>query len=368
MLSINQLQGLKVYLPPEERKRLKRDGSERKPKRIGKVHSVVFSPNGRKVVGLMVKRPDIAGMVKRDDLFLGLDAFEASDQTLHVTMGDDSFDDAARERLKVRDWDSCIIWGGMDVKTSDGHELGHVTDITFNSKTGAVKDVCVSDGSMSTALVGVVPIPVKLVVGYQDGWMLVKPEAADLKLSGGLAEKAGTATAKMKVEGKKAGEKAGKATAEAVDKGSYQLGRALGKAKRAIKEAQAEDEPQLPPVKAADVVVAKKQGEPAALIADSETNVKKRTYAPKKGSNGAAGGHNGTAGKKSTGKAAAGRKPTSKSAASKPTAGKSTASKPIASKKAGVVSPKTARAVGKQLGKTKGMFSDFMHEFEENSK
>lgn len=340
VLSINQVQGLKVFLPPEEKRRIKKDGTERAPKRLGKVHAVVFAPGGRRVVGFMVKRPDIAGMVKREDLFLGLDSFETAEGGILCTQGNDSFDDSARKRLRIGDnWDRCIIWGGMDVKTTDGHVLGYVTDVSFSPKTGAVSAFDVSDGTVSTQLVGVVRVPAKMLVGYEGGWMTVKPEAAKIKLSGGLAEKAGTASAKAQYEGKKAGKKAAKATSEVVDKGSYQLGRAIGKAKRAVAAAQGPDEEsQLPPVEAQDARVSKTSAGSLPKPVDSE---EKRVYAPKTVAKNAKSENNG-ADKENRAK-----RPSTKNKSA---------------------SSDAARKLGKQLGKTKGMFEDFKREFDENSR
>ena len=39
-------------------------------KRLGRIHMTVFDPDGRRVVGFLVKRPDVAGMVKRSDRLL----------------------------------------------------------------------------------------------------------------------------------------------------------------------------------------------------------------------------------------------------------------------------------------------------------
>ncbi|MCI1665768.1 MAG: PRC-barrel domain-containing protein [Atopobiaceae bacterium] len=344
---MNQLMGVRVYKPLPERKRLKKDGTERKPDKLGKVHNMVFTPDGRKLAGLMVKRPDVAGMVKREDLFMGIDSFEACDLGLMCTRGDDSFDDAARARLGL-DWDRCIIWAGMDVVTPDGRELGYVTDISFDGKDGSVGIVYVTDGSISTGLVGAVEVPIDMVKGYDSHQrMVVANEAADLALSGGLAAKAGEGYAKMKIAGKEAGEKAGKKASEAVDKGSYALGRAMGKAKRAIEDATADDDaPMAEPVPAADVHV----GAPAVMgeirPPKGDPTSSTTTYVVDEVAKPAAvvdNGGNGKAAPKS----------------SSPSSGNEAKKKQ---------SQDVAKAIGHQFGKTRGMFSAFKKEFEENSK
>ena len=137
-----------------------------------------------------VRRPDVAGMVRREDAFVALDSFDVGSLGLVVTRPKDGMDDAARERLGL-DWDRCILWAGMDAKTTDGKELGWVSDIEFSPKTGNVKSFHVGDGAVAKSLVGNVEIPADMLRGYRDGYMLVDPEAATLALNGGLAARAG---------------------------------------------------------------------------------------------------------------------------------------------------------------------------------
>lgn len=225
MLKLSQMNGVAVYGPK---------GVLGKPSgtftRLGKVHQTVFSPDGRRVVGFLVRRPDVAGMVKREDLFLALDAMAPCDGGVRATMGADSFDDAARSRLGL-DWDSCMIWAGMDARTTNGKQLGYVNDAEFNTKTGEVANFMVGDGGVAQSLVGSVQIPADMLRGYQDGFMVVDAAAASQTLTGGVAARAGESYARAKYEGKKAAEKAGKAAGEAVDKGSRVLGKQLGRTK-----------------------------------------------------------------------------------------------------------------------------------------
>lgn len=201
---------------------------------VGQVRQVVFSPNGLRVVGLLARRPDVAGMIKRPDAFIALDSVIASDAWLVVTDDKAGMDESAIERLQL-DWEHCIMWTGMDAKTTDGKELGWVDDVEFNGKTGAVKAFYVGDGSVAKSLVGNVVIPGDMLVGYKDGFMLVKPEAAGLSLNGGLAAKAGTEYGRAKYNGKQAVAKAGKAASSMAEKGARGLGRMIGKAKKSAK-------------------------------------------------------------------------------------------------------------------------------------
>jgi len=235
MLKTSQLMRVDVYTPKRGRDADVQELERRDLSVVGKVHQFVFAPSGKQVVGLLVRRPDVAGMVHREDAFVALDSFDVGSLGLVVTRPKDGMDDAARERLGL-DWDRCILWAGMDAKTTDGKELGWVSDIEFSPKTGNVKSFHVGDGAVAKSLVGNVEIPADMLRGYRDGYMLVDPEAATLALNGGLAARAGESYARAKLEGKEVANKAGKAAGEAVEKGAYGLGRALGKAKRAVEK------------------------------------------------------------------------------------------------------------------------------------
>lgn len=235
MLRVGKLYRLHVYDKKESR-----SGKE-KLKSLGRVHMTVFAPDGKHVVGFTITQPDIAGMVKRPDLFIAYDAFEVGERGLVATKGKESFDDAARKRLGI-DWDSCIIWCGMDAKTTDGKELGYIDDVAFDPATGEAQTFYVGDGGLSQKLVGTVEIPVSMLRGYKKGFMLVDPAAAELALNGGLAAKAGEDFAKAKVASKEGAAKAGKAATEAVDKGSHELGRAISRTAKAMEESKEEFE------------------------------------------------------------------------------------------------------------------------------
>lgn len=372
MTKISDMQGKKVFIAKKARAKKPKKGEkpaageqsgERLPK-LGKIHMAVFTPDGRSMVGYLVARPDVAGMVKREDVFVAFDSLAACEKGFRVVGEEGAFDDKARERLGV-DWDSCIMWAGMDARTESGRELGYVGDAEFDESTGKVTKFLVGDGGMATALVGSVEIPPSMMIGYSKGRMIVKDAASKLELNGGLAAKAGEATAKAKIRGAEFGEKAGKATGEAVDKGSFALGKALGKAKRAIDDARAEGEAerareeaeelrataeknQLPATEAADVRVS----EPTATLKASPeeraaATSGPTTYAVKKSASGT--------GAKSVSAAKAGAP---KTAAPK-------AKKPAASRSAG---DEAARALGRGLNSMGKMFGSFKDEFDKASK
>ena len=234
MLKVSQLMGVPVLEPKRGYSGDPKKASDKDVTLVGQVHQVVFDPKGLTVVGMLVRKPDVGGMIKRRDAFAALDSLAAHERGLVTTRGADSLDEAAIERLGLN-WDTCILWTGMDAKTSDDKELGWVSDVEFSPKTGLVRAFYVSDGSVAKSLVGNVVIPGDMLVGYKDGYMLVKPGAAGLSLDGGLAARAGVGYAKAKQSGKVAAAKAGKAAGDAVEKGAYGLGRMIGKAKKSTK-------------------------------------------------------------------------------------------------------------------------------------
>ena len=232
MLRLHQVHDLAVFVP--KRSRGTKDGSSDRQvlKKIGKVRSVVFAPDGRRVVGLLIKRPDIVGMIKREDAFLALDAFVVAGKGIHVTREEDGLDEAARRRLGI-EWDCCLLWEGMDAQTTDGHDLGYVNDVEFDEHTGSVSRFFVGEGSLSRQLIGSVEIPVTMLRGYRDGRMLVDAEAASLGVNGGLAGRAGEAAGKVQASARETGDKIATGTVKAVEKGSRGVGKMIGDTKRA---------------------------------------------------------------------------------------------------------------------------------------
>lgn len=354
MLTLGQLEGLKVFTPRPEKRRQKVDGTPAPPKRLGKVHHVVFSPEGTRVIGVLVKRPDVAGMVKREDTFVALDCLSTFEGGL-IVQGEAAMDEAAAKRLGV-DLDRSIIWGGMDVVDEQGADLGYVTDISFDFDTGDLETLYVADGPLAASLVGSMPVGAEHLRGYAKGKLVVANAVHDLQLSGGLAAKAGEAAGHAQVKGRELASKAGKAADEALDKGGHALGRALGHARNSIRDAMADEEekPSAPAGKALDVKV--EAPKPPKAMAGTQNGAEPPLYVPA-----------------SEAAASKGGGPASAEKDAAIPAGKGSSSpKRKREEDEGPSLPKNvddaARAVGRQLGKTRGMFSSFLKEFEENSK
>ena len=239
MLSVRELARLRVCKDLPEKRRVDKDGVPRSLPRLGKIHHAVFSPEGTRVVGFMVRQPDIAGMIKQPDVFVALDALRYRDGALVVSLDKDACDKRAINRLGI-DFDRCLLWVGMDVRTEGGKKLGYCSDAVIDFKTGAVDHFEVTDGAASEALLGTVDLPTAYVRGYRSGCMVVDEASAQLKPTGGAAAKAAEASVVVGAKAKEAGEKIGAQASKAakklddsastaVDKGSRALGRQLKK-------------------------------------------------------------------------------------------------------------------------------------------
>ena len=227
MATTQDYMGRKVFRLKRAGRKARAEGQEFKLAKLGRIRQALYSPDGTRVVGFIVKRPDVVGMVKRQDAFVAVDSLAREGKGLVVTREDGGMGDDALKRMGVV-WDDCIIWGGMDVQTTDGRNLGYVDGARFDAKSGAVECFAVTDGGMANAIIGCIEVPVSMVKGYAAGKMVVAKKAAKLPPAGGLAGRAGEATARAQVKAEQAADVA----ADAIDKGSKSLGKQIGKAKR----------------------------------------------------------------------------------------------------------------------------------------
>lgn len=399
MLSVSQMERINVFRPKRKATGDTAKMGAKELSTVGKIHLTVFDPTGRRVVGFMVKKPDVASMIKVPDAFLALDSFVVCDLGLVATRGDDSFDDAARKRLGL-DWERCIIWAGMDAKTTDGKVLGWVSDVSFSPKTGKAKTFYIGDGAVSSALVGNVEVPAEYLRGYRDGYLLLDPKAATLQLDGGAAAKAGTAYAKAKYEGGRAAKKAASSAGRAVQRGAFGLGKMIGDTKRAFDEASADTPRPAPqevksiseplgeasplpgevgePQEFVPVSVAEADSRPAdgtpedeaerdAPSDDANAPCEASDHDAPTGGPGEAAAHEGASAAKGAvpaGTAAPKKATGQKKPSSKP--GKASSGKKAAKRKSD--SQDAARAIGRQLGRTKGMFGAFVNEYKKASR
>ena len=241
--------------------------SAKKPdatKRLGKVRHCVFHPTQRRCVGFIVKRPDLLWMFHRKDVFVALSGYNMVDGRIVVKRDSSATDKGACKALGVN-WDDCVLWVGLPVVGEDGTAYGLVGDVAFDRKTGEVQSMKITQGMTGDALLGVREIPASMIRGFKRGIgtelnvsvegaepvlgaILVSDEVGELDTEGGLAAKAGEATA---VVAEKAGEAAAvvadraketvdsvkpavssatKAAGKAVNKGAYATGRQIKRA------------------------------------------------------------------------------------------------------------------------------------------
>ena len=226
--------GVKIYRKPPEGKRTKKDGTPRAPKKIGKVRYPVFTPDGTRVVGFMVRQPDIAGMVKQPDRFVALDAIGIYEGAVAVDDAKGNFDAGAAKRLGL-DLDRCIIWTGMDVRTESGAKVGYCSDVEFKPRSGTVLGYTLTASAASSVLVGDIEMPPTMLRGYRDGAMVVADDVREIGFSGGAAAKAAEATVVVGDKVKKGAKVLDDKGSVAVDKGSRALGRQLGRTRGMFK-------------------------------------------------------------------------------------------------------------------------------------
>ena len=214
-------------------------------KKYGKVHAVVFHPSRPQVVGVSVKRPDFLLMKKRKDRFVAIDRLRPCEGGLEVVDEADSWDRPACKRLGV-EYDQCIIWDYMPVRTLDGTELGLVKEVFCDGESFRIDHIDISESSADKAILGATRIPASMLEGYRDGAIVVSDEAKAVEEAGGLAAKAGEAWAKTKHDAGEAGKKAGAAASSAADKavneGAAAVGKKVGEVRKKMNDAVDEHE------------------------------------------------------------------------------------------------------------------------------
>lgn len=233
-------------------------GGKNGTKRIGKVRRFVFHPKEKRCVGFIVKRPDLLWMFRRKDKFVSIEGYDLVDGRISIRNVPEATDRAACKALGV-DWDECVLWIGLPVMTESGDAFGTVGNVTFNRITGEVVSFDTDSGATANALLGKRTVSADLIKGFRRGMgaalaqvgqegvasddvvlgaIMVSDEVKDLAAEGGVAEKAGQATAVAmdKVHTtvdkvKPVASEAAKKTGEAVNKGAYATGKQIAKSK-----------------------------------------------------------------------------------------------------------------------------------------
>lgn len=224
-------------------------------KKMGRVRACVFHPKLKRCVGFLVKRPDVALMFHRPDMFVAINGYDELDGAIVVREGKDSTDRGACKALGI-DLDECVLWVGLPVMCEDGTSFGTVGNIWFHPENGRIESLEVSQGATANTLLGKRHIPADAVKGFKRGMgtalsmgadeddeqelgaILVDDSVKESTLDGGVAETAGAATAVAADKAKRAVDKAKpkvkEATAkagEAANRGVYATGRQIGRTK-----------------------------------------------------------------------------------------------------------------------------------------
>lgn len=258
-LDTNELANKKVWIGRPNKK------NPDAVKKVGRIHAFVFHPTRPQLVGFLIKRPDIALMFRRQDEFVAHNGFDILDGDIVVHDDPKAIGRAALKDMKVN-LDRCVLWFGLPVMCEDGTNFGIADSVTFDPVTGRVINLAVSQGATANTLLGKRLVPGKFIRGFKRGmgtklWLtddddnnpnalgalLVADEVKELEVTGGIAEKAGEATAiatdkakrtykkvvrKVKPqaeEAKAAASKAAKVAGEAINKGAYVAGRQIGR-------------------------------------------------------------------------------------------------------------------------------------------
>ena len=247
--------------------------SEVSLKKVGKIRAIAFHPTKAKVVGYLVKRPDLMWMFRRGDVFVSVDGLEKVDGEFVYREDGASFGSSAEKALSKThgvSLDDCLLWLGLPVMTEDGRTIGIIKDVEFDTARGNIRTITAGKGATADTLLGSLRIPVAYIRGFRRGHgarlsdaamsdsdkregdafgaIIVSDDVMSLDSVGGVAEKAGAATAVVadktkktykkvmrKTEGvrKDAGDKAKKAASaasEAVEKGAFVTGRQISRA------------------------------------------------------------------------------------------------------------------------------------------
>lgn len=230
-------------------------GGKSGTKRIGKIRNCVFHPKDRKCVGFMVKRPDLLWMFRRRDIFLSIRGYDVVDGRIAIRNEVSSTDKGACKDLGIN-LDDCVLWVGLPILTKGGKNVGTVGSVVFDRHTGVVDHIEVTAGATANVLLGVKSIPSDLILGFRRGVgtrlrlnnnateeeefgaILVAEAAADIQTEGGVAAKAGAATAVVTKKAKDAVNKVkpkaqavAKTAGDVINAGAYMTGKQISKTK-----------------------------------------------------------------------------------------------------------------------------------------
>ncbi len=247
LIDTKDLTGKKVWIEKPRKK------DPDATKKMGKIRAFVFHPKEKRCVGFIVKRPDVAWMFHRKDLFVAYNGYDLVDGDIVVRDEPAATDKGACNALGVN-WDECVLWVGLPVMCQDGTEFGLVGSVSYDAATGAIDHLDVTQGATANALLGQRHVPAAMIKGFRYGMgaelvvsddeeggvrgaILVDNAVKGLVTEGGVAEKAGEATAVVVDKAHHVADtvkpkmsEAAAVAGEAVNKGAYATGRQLKRA------------------------------------------------------------------------------------------------------------------------------------------
>ena len=182
--------------------------------KAGRVHFFAFDVKCN-CVGAFIKRPDVALMFQRKDLFAPLESCRFADEGLIIYP---DYKEVTSKLTKKHglNLNLTFVYDGMDVYLQNGEELGVVGDIKVDDYTRQIKSMTVSAGGVADSLLGKREIPGEFIIGVKSGTgkaqlvkvddkqdagvgaLIVDDLAGQLDTKGGIAKKAAVASVKAK--------------------------------------------------------------------------------------------------------------------------------------------------------------------------
>ena len=225
-------------------------------KKIGRLHHFIFTQN--KCVGVLVKRPDVALMFHRKDIFAPLAAINFQTRTIILDADYEKQGNEFLKQSKIK-LTQTFVYDGMTVQCESGRVLGCIDSVVCSSG-GQISSIQISDGATSDKLLGLRTLPAELLIGMKSGTgaarlvstdggedegvgvFVVKDEAENVKLKGGATQKLAVGTIKAK---NKAAETAVKAKDKAMPMVSKGKDKAVDLAKKGAAKAKEKATPVL---------------------------------------------------------------------------------------------------------------------------
>ena len=259
-------------------------------KKIGRVHYFIFLKN--KCVGVLIKRPDVALMFRRRDIFAPLSAINFQSKAIILDADYEAQGSQFLKQSKIK-LSQTFVYDGMTVQCESGTTLGCIDSVECEAK-GKVSAILISDGATSDKLLGLRTVPAELLVGMKAGTgavrlvstdegsdegvgvFVVKDEAENIKYKGGATQKLAVGTIKAKNKAAETATKAKDAAMPMVEKGKD---KAIEMAKKGVAKAKEKATPVLEGGKDAATDLAQEGVQRAKEKAERDTEEFKRGFA-----------------------------------------------------------------------------------------